>query len=124
MNHLQGGHCRFRTLVTGFAGTIHRLLHRIHGENSETYRYPRFQRDLLQSITNRTADIFEVRCLATNDTAERNNSVVLFGERGALCSQRNFFRSMPRFFALLRAVTATISIGRPQRNVSAEKDKT
>src|SRR5215212_4051766 len=34
-------------------------------------------------------------------------------------TQRIFFRSIPRFFALLRAVTATISIGRPQRALSA-----
>src|SRR5215213_3216141 len=36
-------------------------------------------------------------------------------------TQRIFLRSTPRFLALLRAVTATISIPRPQRSVSAAR---
>src|SRR5262245_57215585 len=90
LDHGESSHGGLRTLIAGLARSIHRLLHSVNGQHSETYGNARLQGDLLKCLTDGTADVLEMRSFTADDTAKGDNRVVLFRYSSTLDSYGDF----------------------------------
>src|SRR5581483_4301489 len=86
IRHLDRDERRFRALVRAFIRprALERLLERIHREHAERDRYAGLRADLRRTARAFARDIFEMRRVAANDGAERDQCVVFAAVRERL----------------------------------------
>src|SRR6185503_8388992 len=83
--------CGLKTFVAQFhASAINCLIHVVGGDNSKNHWHACLQPCLADAASHFASDVFEVRCLSSNDRAEANYSVKFFGLSSSQSYEWNF----------------------------------
>src|SRR5687768_15598517 len=89
VRHFERGLHRFAALVASAGSrTLERLLDRLRRQHTEYHRNARLDGNVLKPPRTLAGDVLEMRCIATDDAAERNDRLVLPALRRATRDDR------------------------------------